>query len=101
MVPMTGGAFTHTAVAPGEFASWIVAICLVSGYAVSVSWSYSVQTFFREFSIVFSPAFGVSPIGVSGDSLILTGGTMLTPRRCFERRSVPLCCAWGFLRPPL
>ncbi|RNF16348.1 putative cationic amino acid transporter [Trypanosoma conorhini] len=78
MIPVAGSAYTHTAVALGEFTSWIVAVCLtleclVSGSAVSVSWSSSVQAFLREFSIVFPPGFGGSPIGVSGDSFVLTG----------------------------
>ncbi|KAF5226834.1 putative cationic amino acid transporter [Trypanosoma cruzi] len=84
MIPAAGSAYTHTAVALGEFTSWIVAVgltleCLVSGSAVSVSWSSSVQSFLREFSIVFPPEFGGSPIGVSGNGFFLTGNLFNFP----------------------
>ncbi|KAH9580149.1 Amino acid/polyamine transporter I [Trypanosoma melophagium] len=78
MLPVAGSAYTHAAVALGEYASWIVAVCLtleclVSGSAVSVSWSESVQAFLKEFSI-FSPLkIGGSPIGVVGGAFVLTG----------------------------
>ncbi|KEG15496.1 putative cationic amino acid transporter [Trypanosoma grayi] len=78
MLPVAGSAYTHTAVAIGEFASWVVAVCLtleclVSGSAVSVSWSASVQSFLREFFIEFPPVLGRSPIGVSDNGFVLTG----------------------------
>ncbi|ORC90725.1 putative cationic amino acid transporter [Trypanosoma theileri] len=78
MLPVAGSAYTHAAVALGEYASWIVAVCLtleclVSGSAVSVSWSASVQAFLREFSIDFPEKIGGSPIGVTDGAFVLTG----------------------------
>eukprot|EP00796_Vickermania_ingenoplastis_P005413 gene5413-3900_t len=84
MVPVAGSAYTHTALALGEVAGFIVAVCLtlenlVSGSAVAVSWSASIMTLLSEFGIHIPPTLGQSPIGIRDGSLYLTGAFLNVP----------------------
>ncbi|SCU66695.1 cationic amino acid transporter, putative [Trypanosoma equiperdum] len=84
MLPVAGSAYTHTSVALGEFASWTVAVCmtlecLVSGCAVSVSWSAYVQAFLKRFSFVLPQPLRKSPIDVVGGRFVLTGSVVNFP----------------------
>lgn len=84
MVPVAGSAYTHTALALGEIAGFVVAVCLtlenlVSGSAVAVSWSASVLTLLGEFGIHIPAVFAQSPIGIQNGTLLLTGALINLP----------------------
>ena len=84
-IPISGSAYTFTYVAVGEFAAWMVAICLSLEYliataAVSVGWSGSVQSFLAEFGVSIPDVFAKAPIEIEhSGSLGLSGSIVNLP----------------------
>lgn len=84
MVPVAGSAYTHTTLALGEMAGFIVAVCLalenlVSGSAVAVSWSASIQTLLLEVGLKIPAVFAEAPVGVERGRLFMTGSLINLP----------------------
>jgi basic amino acid/polyamine antiporter, APA family len=84
MVPVAGSAYTHTSLALGELAAYLVAVCLtlenlVSGSAVAVSWSASVCALMREWGWHFPELLSHSPVVVQGSHFIASGSIVNLP----------------------
>lgn len=84
MVPVAGSAYTHTSLALGELAAYMVAVCLtlenlVSGSAVAVSWSASVCALMREWGWHFPELFAHSPVLVDGTRFVASGSVLNLP----------------------
>ena len=81
-IPISGSAYTFTYVAVGEFAAWMVAICLALEYAistaaVSVGWSASVQSFLAEFGFTIPSVLSAAPLTVGLDGSVGLSGALI------------------------
>lgn len=84
-LPVTGSAYAYTYVMVGEFAAWIVGLCLTLEYlfaasAVAVGWSGAVQELLRDLGTSLPWIVSTSPLGVNeDDELVLTGAIVNLP----------------------
>ena len=83
MIPVSGGSYSYSYVAMGEFPAWVVgwcvtAQCLVSASTVAVGWSSYFSSLMKDFGITLSDRFVQAPFAF-GDSWHLSGAIINLP----------------------
>lgn len=84
MIPVSGGAYSYSYAAMGEFAAWIVGWSvvlqyLVSGCTVAVGWSGYFVSFLKDFGLALPPEWTSAPIEYGATGWHLSGAILNLP----------------------
>jgi len=98
LIPSSGGSYSYSYVAMGEFPAWIVgwtltAQCLISASTVAVGWSGYFISLLNDFGIHLPTAFTQAPVAYNAaGGLSLSGAILNVPALCLVALLGVLLC---------